>query len=59
MTQEEWLAQAHKETVVDIGQLEPRTKHALDREAKAGRLIKWREPWLGCIGSPRSHWGPS
>ena len=59
MTHEEWLEYAKEHLVTDIGQLEARTKRALDREVKAGRLAKYRDRWLGSLGAVRSHWHPT
>ncbi len=47
MTTAEWIKQAQNYYVWNIGQLEPETVRALNREHRAGRVSKSRELWCG------------
>lgn len=40
--------------VVNIGQVTPEDRKALDREVRAGRLCRWRGRWFPTAGAP---WG--
>lgn len=51
---DDWVAIAHREVVVNIGQIDLATKLALDREVRAGRLAKWRGYWFPVAGGS---WG--
>lgn len=57
MTAQEWLDLALSgTTVVDVGQLDKEARKLLDRAVKTAQLMRWREPWLGCLGRERFHW---
>lgn len=54
------------EPLVNIGQLDDATVRALNREVKAGKLVKWRGhwfPWSGHktygMGPLKTCWAPS
>lgn len=39
------------EVLVDIGQVGPLTRKALDRAVRAGKLVKWRGKWFPMAGA--------
>ena len=51
-----WVQEAQRRTVVDIGQLTGADRKTLNKAVKAGLLIRWRDHWLGCLGPKRWHW---
>jgi hypothetical protein len=40
------------EVVVDIGQVGPLSRKALDRAVRAGKLVRWRGKWFPLAGAP-------
>ncbi len=51
MTPAEWVAEAGRCVIADIGQLSAADRAALDGAVKAGTLSRWRGRWYPVTGA--------